>query len=311
MKKILSICIALIMSAAATPSLALEEGDKVHPERMMLLDLTRAGDRLIAVGERGVVIKSDDEGQTLEIVDSPTDRTLTKAAFLNEKVGVAVGHGGYLLRTEDGGDSWQNIEMEETAGDSLLGATALSNGHLIVYGAFGLYFDSADQGKTWERREAVYEGFDWHISQMIEFQPGSLLAVAEAGNLGVSHDFGETWEQLDSPYEGSFFGGLLLPNNDLLVYGMRGNVYLSSDKAETWEKVETNTIDTLNTAFVTEDGKVIIGANNGLMLISDDNGKSFSKKELPIRAPISAVQQAKDGTILYVGVLLSGFLTLN
>ena len=129
--------------------------------------------------------------------------------------------------------------------------------------------------------------------------------------MGMSADMGETWSELESPYEGSFFGALELANKDILVYGMRGNVYISSDDADSWTKIETNTINALNTGFVTDDGTVIIGANNGLFLISEDNGRTFRKKELPLRAPLSAIQQAKDGTIIYVGVLISGFLDLS
>jgi photosystem II stability/assembly factor-like uncharacterized protein len=69
-------------------------------------------------------------------------------AFSSEKIGVAVGHSGTLLRTEDAGLSWAERKVKESGKDALLGVTVLKNGSFVVCGAFGLYLVSEDQGKT-------------------------------------------------------------------------------------------------------------------------------------------------------------------
>ena len=75
----------------------------------LLLDIARAGDRLVAVGERGHVLLSDDDGETWKQVQVPTRTMLTAVHFLDDKLGFAVGHDAVILRTEDGGSIWQRV----------------------------------------------------------------------------------------------------------------------------------------------------------------------------------------------------------
>ena len=58
--------------------------------------------RLLAVGERGFVLLSDDAGKTWKAVPTPVTRTLT-GCIQGRTRGVAVGHGASIVRTEDGG----------------------------------------------------------------------------------------------------------------------------------------------------------------------------------------------------------------
>jgi photosystem II stability/assembly factor-like uncharacterized protein len=174
----------------------------IKSDRIVLMDIARAGDRLVAVGERGFALVSDDFGKNWKAVGTPVTRTLTAVAFKDDKTGIAVGHGGSAVRTEDGGTTWTDVTIEEAVPDSLLGVTHLEGDHFIAYGAFGLYFDSQDAGMTWQRRTVISEDFDRHISQVLPVG-STLFMVAESGTLARSDDGGETWVALESPYTGS------------------------------------------------------------------------------------------------------------
>jgi len=41
-----------------------------------------------------------------EIIESPTVQDLTSITFFTPEIGIITGHGGTLLRTEDGGLNW-------------------------------------------------------------------------------------------------------------------------------------------------------------------------------------------------------------
>lgn len=71
-----------------------------------LLDITRAGERLLAVGARGLVILSGDEGQSWRQVPVPVSATLTAVSFADARHGWAVGHAGVIIATRDGGENW-------------------------------------------------------------------------------------------------------------------------------------------------------------------------------------------------------------
>lgn len=279
-------CVAIGASLVAAPALRADDVKpaakpassrvvvEIKPDRIVLMDVTTAGRRLIAVGERGFTLASDDAGKTWKARPTPVDRTLTGVAFSDDKTGVAVGHGGTVIRTEDGGNAWTHVPLDEAGPDSLLGVTHLEGDHFVAYGAFGLYFDSVDAGKTWQRRTVLNEDFDRHISQVVAVG-STLILVAESGTLVRSDDGGTTWTAIASPYQGSYFGATVTRGGALLAFGMRGNVYRTTDLGATWQKVELPTTVSLMSGHVLPDGRVLLVGNAGLLAESRDDGQTL------------------------------------
>jgi photosystem II stability/assembly factor-like uncharacterized protein len=282
----------------AAPSGTVRPGTVVDikPNRIYLLDVERSEDRLVAVGERGFTLVSDDDGETWKAVGTPVVRGLTAVAF-NGKAGVAVGHGGSLVRTEDGGSSWIDVPMDEAMGESLLGVTALGDGRFAAYGAFGLYFDSADGGKTWTRRTVVDEYFEAHISQVLPVD-GVLWMVGEAGTLARSDDGGTTWVAVPSPYTGSYFGIVRTADGALLIFGMRGSVYRSADAGATWQQVPMDTTASFNGGRVLSDGRILLVGNAGLVASSSDNGQTFKVEWSPAGRGFSSLIETSRGLVV-------------
>ena len=292
----------LVVACLASPGLAPAQ-DRVgpvvdiHSDRIILMDLEQAGDRLLAVGERGFVLLSDDAGKTWKAVPTPVTRTLTGLAFKDARSGVAVGHGASILRTADAGQSWQQVRIDEAGTDSLLGVTHLADDHFIAYGAFGLLFDSADAGRTWVRRTVIAEDFDRHISQVLEVD-GTLLLVAESGSLARSTDGGVTWMQMTSPYAGSFFGALETRDKAVLVFGMRGNVYRTTDLGVTWQKIETGTTASLMSGRQLADGRLLLVGNVGLLAQSRDDGRTVELHWSPASRGFASLIETPAGILL-------------
>ena len=57
----------------------------------LLLDVERAGDRLVAVGERGHILYSENQGKDWIQADVAARAHLTAVNFINDKLGWAVG----------------------------------------------------------------------------------------------------------------------------------------------------------------------------------------------------------------------------
>jgi photosystem II stability/assembly factor-like uncharacterized protein len=72
----------------------------------LLLDIQHSAGRLIAVGDRGHVLVSDDEGGSWRQCKVPTEQMLTAVHFPSSRRGWAVGHDGLILASIDGGDTW-------------------------------------------------------------------------------------------------------------------------------------------------------------------------------------------------------------
>ncbi|MDN7139878.1 glycosyl hydrolase [Pseudomonas sp. JQ170] len=279
----------------------------VHPQRVFLLNVTQAGESLVAVGERGVVLRADQQDGPWSSIRTSSSRTLAGVAFVDANRGVAVGHGGTLLRTEDGGRQWHEVEAD-TNGDALLGVAALGGGRMAAWGAFGLYLLSTDNGASWQRRRVMDEDFDRHISQVIALANGDWLMVGESGTLARSSDLGESWQALSSPYGGSLFGALQLREGGLLIYGMRGNLWYSADAGQSWTQRPSHTTFAFNGALQLKSGRVLILGNSGLLLASDDQGEHFST--LPsTHASLARALERSDGQLLAVGD--HGVMTLS
>lgn len=291
---------ALAVDPLALPPLAIQAA------KVNLLDMAPVGSILVVVGERGVVGRSDDGGRTWQIRQAPTSRTLTALTFIDDKVGVAVGHGGTILRTGDGGRNWSAVSVKEAGSDAVLGVTALKNGHLVAYGAFGMYLTSSDEGRTWKRQTVVADNFERHISRVIETTSGVLFLVGETGTIARSTGGGNAWTQLKSPYEGSYFGLLEMQDGALLAFGMRGNVYRSSDMGTTWVHVPLSSKATINGGSVAADGRVVLAGNRGLIAVSADAGRTFQLMSAPEGTPLSQARLLDDGTLVYAGVMASG-----
>ncbi|TVP59615.1 MAG: photosystem I reaction center subunit IV, partial [Halomonadaceae bacterium] len=85
----------------------------------LLLDLSRAGERLVAVGERGHIVYSDDFGESWSQAEVPVSTTLTGVYFPGESKGWAVGHGGVILHSSDRGETWVK-QMDGHEGSELV-----------------------------------------------------------------------------------------------------------------------------------------------------------------------------------------------
>ena len=74
--------------------------------RGLLNGLASAGKRIVAVGQRGHILYSDDAGKSWRQAEVPVSSDLVAVSFPNATNGWAVGHDGVVLRTTDAGVTW-------------------------------------------------------------------------------------------------------------------------------------------------------------------------------------------------------------
>ena len=196
-----------------------------------LVDITHTGERLVAVGQRGHILHSDD-GKSWTQVVSPHNAMLNRVRFRNERMGWAVGHDNTIAATTDGGDSW-SLQHFDPEGRGLNDIIILRSGKLIAVGGYGAYLESDDDGASWIAGENNLSELGYHLNAGLELKDGSIMVVGERSLMGRSLDQGASWVVIDSPYEGSLFGMLPMGESGVLAYGMRGNVYISDDISAT------------------------------------------------------------------------------
>ncbi len=271
--------------------------------RTLLLDVAQAGTRLVAVGNYGHVIYSDDQGKSwTQAARVPTRVTLTSVTFVSDKVGFAGGHDSTVIRTEDGGVNWVKSFNDVNSETPIMSVFFLSPEHGFAMGAFSFVIETRDGGKSWTRR-SLSEGDqdDYHLNQIFRAKSGALFVAAEFGIVYRSLDEGKTFTALRTPYEGSFWGGLALSDGAVLVFGMRGNAYRSNNNGASWTKVETDTDASISGGASLANDVVVLTGLQGFVGYSTDLAKSFQAVTRADRLGYSAVAQGPQGQIAIFG----------
>lgn len=259
----------------------------------LLLGVTCAGDVLIAVGDRGNILRSTD-GKTWTQVPVPVNVALTAVAFADAKNGWAVGHAAAILHTVDGGLSWTLQQYRPEKDEPLLNVMAVDAQHAFGIGAYGMFVQTVDGGATWTEVAAPAIRDDGlHLNSLIRLGDGSLFLVGETGLAGASADNGVTWDRLTVPYEGSLFGALPRGQKGALVFGLRGNVLVSDDvRAGTWTPIDIGSVQSMFGGTVLPDGRaVLVGADGVIVYVAPDG---TAKRATPTSGSLSGVVAMAD-----------------
>jgi len=274
--------------------------DAVHAP---ILAAAWAGKRVVAAGDHGVILLSDDAGKTFRQARSvPSQALLTSLSFIDEHRGWAAGHDGLVLHTEDAGETW-TIQREDLDGDKPLFAIHFKDaGHGLAVGLFGTAVQTADGGKTWTPLEVeTGEEKDHHLYAIFGAPDSGLYIAGEAGLLYRSADGGASWTTIKTSNPGSFWTGAQLRDGSLLAAGQRGHVFLSHDQGASWSEAPSGTDQSLTGVAQNADGSLILSGLAGTTLRSGDGGASFTAANRDDRVPLNAVLARPDGKPLLFG----------
>ncbi|KQM50894.1 MULTISPECIES: WD40/YVTN/BNR-like repeat-containing protein [Pseudomonas] len=317
-RKVAMLATALsLLGVLSTPALAAGDTSGAQPvfaiespkaAKGLMIDVVHAGKRLVAVGDRGHILYSDDQGSTWNQAKVPTRQLLTAVYFVDDKQGWAVGHDAQILASTDGGATWAQQYQDLKREAPLLDVWFKDAEHGLAVGAYGALIETTDGGKTWDDVSDRLDNEDqFHLNAIAAIKGAGLFIVGEQGSMFRSSDDGQTWEKLEGPYEGSLFGviGTAQPQT-LLAYGLRGNLYRSTDFGSTWEQVELNAARGalefgLSGATLLDDGAIVVVGNGGSVVISHDDGQTFSVFNRPDRISLSSVTAAGNGNLILTG----------
>lgn len=263
----------------------------------LLLDITTAGNRLVAVGERGHIIYRDLD-KAWQQAQVPVTSQLTSVYFPTPQVGFAVGHEAMILRSEDAGASWQLIhhDLEEAP---LLDVYFTSEQKGFVVGGYGLLLTTKDSGKTWQSlMDDLPNPEGYHNNAITQDIKGNLFIAGERGSVYRSTNGGTSWEALQLDYDGSFFGITTTPAGQVIASGLRGNLFMSLDSGDSWQAIQHPGEQTLNTGLVLEDNQLVLLGQNGEYLTGP--AQALNLHTLPGRySLLAAARQGKE--IIAVG----------
>lgn len=316
--KALSLCSVLsIVIFAAAPLQAQTAADSTvrysieSPKAVekLLLDVTRVGQRLVVVGDRGHILYSDDNAASWIQAKVPTRQMLSAVFFVDDQHGWAVGHDALILASNDGGATWvkQFEDLEREAPLLDVWFRDRNNGYAV--GAYGALLETTDGGANWDDVSERLDNEDgYHLNAIVAVKDAGLFVVGELGGMFRSADWGQTWETLQGPYEGSLFGALGSSEpGSLLVYGLRGHLFRSTDFGNSWQQIELNTPNNGPLEFGLADGNrladgsIVVVGHGGSVLKSSDDGRSFGLLNRADRLSLAGVTALDNGNLILVG----------
>jgi hypothetical protein len=267
------------------------------------------------------MFRSEDAGvswqtilDTITAVSLPNGSTTTLAdfntvLFTPDSMAFALAQNGGLLRSANGGRTWQHILTE--SGHSNLAA---EGANIYVVGAFNSGLRrSSDNGATWT---SLGLGSASNINVSSLSVSANYIYITVNNSLLRSSDNGTTWRTLPTNNIGgagtvSAFGGTLL-------LGTAKGVYRSTNKGETWTEANTGLSDTSQSLNPLEFGQALFvnqptfklrtvvrfahsGANIlantfGGIYSSNDDGRTWSKiKGLQYRGSAVSLATSSEG----------------
>lgn len=295
--------------------------------KSMLLGAAQAGGRLVAVGERGIVVLSDDAGRTWRQARVPVSVTLTAVRFVDAKQGFVVGHGGVVLATRDGGETWRKqLDGVQSAQMALKAAQAAGNAGAIkeaerlvadgadkplldlhffdarrglVVGAYNQAFATEDGGQSWQ---VVSDRLDnpkaLHL-YAVRSRGDTLLVAGEQGLVYRSDDAGRSFRRLTTPYQGSFFTIELPTANEMVVAGLRGNVWRSTDRGSSWSKAAVPMPVSFTASADRGERGLVLGNQSGALFAF--NAGQLTPLPGGAQPPLTALLPLANGRLLALG----------
>lgn len=309
----------------------------VRAQQSPQLSVAAAGNRLVGVGVRGIVLLSDDGGKSWRQAKSvPVSVALTDVHFVNETEGWAVGHSGVILRSQDGGETWalqlegrqvaqlilDDVQARTAAGDASLGR-ALRDAQRFVeegpdkpflavrfvdakrgfaVGAYGIALVTEDGGEHWQSLMGRIPNPRGVHLYSIRMSGADVLIAGEQGALFRSEDGGAAFVGVKTPYPGTFFGVLVIDHDTLLAFGLRGNVWRSADRGVHWEQIEVGQPVTVTSGGVMADRSIVIADESGRLMRSSDEGRSFKSVPGDFPTGLTGLAQSADGALILSGV---------
>lgn len=273
---------------------------------------TDAGGKvLIAVGERGVILRSEDSGRHWTSSSVPRKDFDVRTVIHHPTSGawIAAGTRGAILRSLDSGKTWAALDHQLQVTFEALFVEPRS-GALLIGGEDGYVGRSIDAGLGWQLTRIRMPD---PVSPVTAFYslPGQLLATSAMGRFLTSADNGTTWELHDMNSNVYFTDAVFDPDHRVALMSSHvGDVFRREPGDDAWERVELSSNGRKRyLSAIRHDPRsksLVVTGHHGMAATSTDGGKTWQQVETGFDTSMESVAQLADGR--YIGFGEGGFI---
>jgi photosystem II stability/assembly factor-like uncharacterized protein len=208
---------------------------------------------------------------------------------VNLNTSFAVGNKGLLLKTADGGNTWNKINLNTKAD---LTSISIKGNTIHIAGDSGVYFYSNNQGNTWVKTYLTFQSRNNKIHSIDFLNELTGIISAGSGQLKTTTDGGRTW--IDKSV--SQANGVFKYVNNNLITGVSDAFYKSINNGNTWSSFSVdnnNNRKFYDISFLNENIGYVC-SDSGVVYKTTNGGQSWNKKI------VDDVTQTKLNKVLFI-----------
>jgi photosystem II stability/assembly factor-like uncharacterized protein len=258
-----------------------------------------------AVTTAGEVLSTYDSGKTWK-AKQVTNRSIADIHFRG-RLGYLTGERGLLMKTTDGGASWQDISLNIKF--NFTGVGIINDTAAIVCGTdqnsmaktVGVTFRSIDRGQTWQKRPFLGNG----LFDLVVWPPHKVYILAIKKSFH-SISVGETY--WTGKYEGNRLGFAIDFQDDWgYMVGNKGFFSRSTDHGRNWKEVPMQITKDLYAIAMIDHFSGVAAGQDGLVVNFTQSGDQYAVENIGLPVTISSIAVTEDrvyfggrnGTIMY------------
>jgi photosystem II stability/assembly factor-like uncharacterized protein len=220
--------------------------------------------------ESGIVMRSDDEGNTWDIELESTSGFLAIDSYEGGLFTAGFNSNFYVKSA----DNWVDKTISQA---SIIRGVAQNEQVLIAVGGQA-YFEGYVYSTAVEETFTTRDSLDSEISDVAHVKESIFMSVGY-GSVYRSEDNGLSWNRLD--VEGDFFRKIQFVNEQVgYIVGFAGQVMHTSDGGISWEEIRngqslTGGIQQIRSIYFDDNSRGLIAGDNGKIQLTENNGDSW------------------------------------
>lgn len=236
-------------------------------------------------GSNGTFLETKDGGKSWSKRKNFTEDTILQINFSDESNGWLLcerniynrgaNASSYLMKTTDGGESWEKIEFEDGGRERITKIFFNQKGEGLAIGESGVFFELQTDGQIWKKspspiRYLLLDGF---------FSDEMRGTIAGAGgSIYFTEDAGSTWNRAN------VFGNSKVKFNSIFfidqktgwAVGTQGKIFQTTSGGKTWREQNSNFIKDLADVFFTTKTEGWAVGDEGVILHTRTAGKVWN-----------------------------------
>jgi photosystem II stability/assembly factor-like uncharacterized protein len=249
----------------------------------------------LIAGSSGTLLFTNDGGRNWRAAAKPTNDNIRDIHFTGDRIGWllcdrragASGQPSYLLKTVDGGGTWDALEFEDAP--ERFSRFVAGDGELFAVGEAGAAFRLEKDGAAWRR---VFLPVRVLLTDGAFVRSGRIVMVGGAGTILQTSNGGVDWDLAGiagRKPERRFSSVVFVDATFGWASGADGRLLHSADGGRTWRQQATGIETELSAVHFLNAKEGFAGGEGGVILHTRDGGMTWERMRSPTRHRIERI----------------------